>query len=128
MRVAELMLRDLTLVPGEDSVQAAAQAIADLDGRFVLVGSEDRLLGIITIRDILVRVVAAGRDPTATPVSQVMSSSLFTCRDEEPAAEVAQRMAEHSIEQMPVIDPAGNVVGIVTRRAAETLWPADSDP
>lgn len=126
MRVAELMQRDLTLIPSEESVQSAAQAIADLDGRFILVGSDDRLLGIVTIRDILIRVVAAGRDPTATPVSQVMSSSLFTCREEEAAESVSQRMAEHRIEQMPVVDTGGRVVGLVSRRAAETLQPVAS--
>jgi CBS domain-containing protein len=121
MRVSELMLRDVTLVPSEDTVQNAAQAIADIDSRVVLVGAEDRIVGILTIRDILIRLVAAGLDPTATPVSQVMSSSLFTCTEEDTAESVAERMAEHHVEQMPVLDAGGRLVGMITRRAAETL-------
>ena len=121
MRVSELMLRDVTLVPSGDTVQNAAQAIADIDSRVILVGLEDRVVGVLTIRDILIRLVAAGLDPTATAVSQVMSSSLFTCTEEDAAESVAERMAEHRIEQMPVLDAGGRLVGMITRRAAETL-------
>jgi len=101
-------------------VQAAARAIADLDSRFILIGSADRIAGILTIRDILVRLVAAGLDPVATPVSQVMSSSLFTCTEQETAEAVADRMAEHGVEQMPVLDADGRLAGVITRQAAET--------
>jgi CBS domain-containing protein len=128
MQVSELMLRDVTLVSAEDSVQNAAQAIADLDNRFILVGVDDRAVGVLTIRDILIRLVAAGLDPTATPVSQVMSSSLFTCTEEEPAESIAERMAEHRIEQMPVLDAGGRLVGVITRQAAETLAVSSTAP
>jgi CBS domain-containing protein len=126
MRVSELMLRDVTLVPPEDTVQNAARAIADIDSRFILVGVDERVAGILTIRDILIRLVAAGLDPTATPVSQVMSSFLFTCTEEDTAENVAERMAEHRIEQMPVLDEGGRLVGVITRRAAETLLPSST--
>jgi CBS domain-containing protein len=126
MRVSELMLRDVTLVPPEDTVQNAARAIADIDSRFILVGVDERVAGVLTIRDILIRLVAAGLDPTATPVSQVMSSFLFTCTEEDTAENVAERMAEHRIEQMPVLDEGGRLVGVITRRAAETLLPSST--
>jgi len=128
MQVSELMLRDVTLVSAEDSVQNAAQAIADLDNRFILVGVDDRAVGVLTIRDILIRLVAAGLDPTATPVSQVMSSSLFTCTEEETAESIAERMAEHRIEQMPVLDAGGRLVGVITRQAAETRAVSSTAP
>ncbi len=121
MRVSELMLRDVTLVPPEDTVQNAARAIADIDSRFILVGVDERVVGVLTIRDILIRLVVAGLDPTATTVTQVMSSSLFTCTEEDTAESVAESMAEHRIEQMPVLDAGGRLVGMITRRAAETL-------
>jgi CBS domain-containing protein len=111
----------VTLIPPEDTVQNAARAIADIDSRFILVGVDEHVVGILTIRDILIRLVAAGLDPTATPVSQVMSSSLFTCTEEEVADSVVERMAEHRIEQMPVLDAGGRLVGMITRRAAETF-------
>ena len=128
MRVSEVMLRDVTLVPAEDTVQNAARAIADIDTRGILVGAEDRVAGVLTIRDILIRLVAAGLHPTATPVSQVMSSSLFTCTEEDTAEDVAERMAEHRIEQMPVLDAGGRLVGLITRHAAETLLAPSTAP
>ena len=126
MHVAELMLRDPTLIPAEDSVQSAARAIADIDSRFILVGTGDRVIGVLTTGDILIRVVAAGLHPAATQVSQVMSTSLFTCTEQETAESVAQRMAEHRIEQMPVLDAGERLVGIITRRAAESLSRSDA--
>ena len=121
MQIGELMLRDTTLVAVGDSVQSAAQAMADIDSRFIFVGDDDRLVGVLTRGDLVIRVVAAGLAPTATPVSQVMSSSLFTCTEEESAENVTERMTEHRIEQMPVLDRGGHLVGVITRRAAETL-------
>jgi CBS domain-containing protein len=126
MQVAELMERDVTLVPPEDSVQSAARAMADLDSRFILIGAGDRMDGILTVRDILIRVVAAGLDPATTAVGQVMSSSLFVCGADEPAAQVVQRMAEHHIEQIPVLDAAGRLLGTITRRAADAHSPDDT--
>jgi CBS domain-containing protein len=124
MQVAELMLRDVTLVAAEDSVQSAARAMADVDSRFILVGAAGRAVGVLTAGDILIRVVAAGLDPSVTPVSQVMSSSLFTCTDQEAAESVARRMDEHRIEQMPVLDAEGRVTGIITLGAAKASSPA----
>ena len=128
MQVSELMLRDVTLVSATDSAQSAAQTIADIDSRFVFIGTADSVVGVLTIRDILIRLVAAGLDPTATPVSQIMSSSLFTCTEQETAEAVNQRMAEHRIEQLPVLDAAGQMVGAITRRAIQTLSPTDKAP
>jgi CBS domain-containing protein len=128
MQVSELMLRDVTLVSATDSAQSAAQTIADIDSRFVFIGTADSVVGVLTIRDILIRLVAAGLDPTVTPVSQIMSSSLFTCAEEETAEAVNQRMAEHRIEQLPVLDAAGRMVGAITRRAIQTLSPTDEAP
>ena len=126
MQVAELMLQDVTLVPAEDSAQSAAQTMADLNSRFILVGAGDEAVGILTMRDIVIRLVAAGLDPGATPVSQVMSSSLYTCTSQETAADAAGRMVEHSVEQMPVLDATGHLVGIITRAAAEGRSPDDT--
>ncbi|MGA7265432.1 MAG: CBS domain-containing protein [Stellaceae bacterium] len=125
MHVAELMVRGPTLIAAEESVQSAARAMADIDSRFILVGAGDRVSGVLTRGDILIRVVAAGRDPGTTPVSQVMSSSLFTCGEQETAAAVAQRMTEHRIEQMPVLGSDERLVGVITRDAAETSSPTD---
>lgn len=117
MRVAEVMHPDVAAVAPEESVQAAAQAMADLDLQAALVGSESALAGVLTQRDILIRVVAAGLIPADTPVSQVMSTAVFTCTPDEDTDAVAARMDEHMIDQLPVLDGAGRLVGIITRGA-----------
>jgi CBS domain-containing protein len=128
VHVSELMLRHVPLVSATDSAQSAAQTIADIDSRFVLVASVDCVAGVLTIRDILVGFVAAGLDPAATPVSQIMSSSLFTCTEQEDPDAVDRGMTEHRIEQPPVLDTPGGLIGVITRRAVPTLLPTAEVP
>ena len=117
MRVADLMRRDFARARRNDSIQDAAKAMAESDSDVVLIEDDDGLAGLLTERDMLIRVVAVGRDPSTTPVWQVMSATLFTCAEQDEAENVAERMAGHGIEQMPVVDRAGRPIGFVTRRA-----------
>jgi CBS domain-containing protein len=117
MRVADLMRRDFAVAHRNDNVQDAAKAMAETDSNVILIEDDDGLSGLVTERDLLIRVVASGRDPSATPLWQVMSASLYTCAEQEEAASVAERMAAHGIDQMPVVDRAGRPVGILTRHA-----------
>lgn len=117
MRVADLMRRDFARARRNDSVANAAKAMAESDSDVVLIEDDDGLAGLLTERDLLVRVIAVGRDPSATPLWQIMSASLFTCAEQDEAESAAARMAEHGIEQMPVVDRAGRPIGLLTRRA-----------
>jgi CBS domain-containing protein len=120
MLVAEVMERGMALVVPEDSVQIAAQTMADTDSDAVLVGSSARLDGILTARDILIHVTARGLDPTMTPVRELMTPAVETCSEQETAKAVAARMAERRVDALPVVDSAGQPVGVITRRAAES--------
>ena len=73
MRVKDVMERATALVIPEDSIQIAAQAMVDTGNDAVLVGSSERLDGVLTARDILVRVTAKGLDPAMTPVREIMT-------------------------------------------------------
>lgn len=115
MRVGEVMTRGVELVPGEASVQEAATVMAENDIGAVLVGTEDRLEGILTDRDIIIRVVVEGRDPGRVLVRDVMSSTLFTCRDDAPVEMISREMDAHQVRRLPVLDDDGRLVGIVTR-------------
>jgi CBS domain-containing protein len=119
MRVTEVMERATALVIPEDNIQIAAQTMADTDSEAVLVGSSERLDGVLTARDILVRVTAKGLDPGMTPVREIMSPVVETCSQHEMAETVAVRTAERRLDVLPVIDAAGKPVGVVSRRAAE---------
>jgi CBS domain-containing protein len=117
MRVADLMRRDFAVANRNDNVQSAAKAMAETDSDVVLIADDDGLAGLVTERDLLIRVVAPGRDPSATPLWQIMSASLYTCTEQEEAASVADRMAAHGIDQMPVVDRAGRPIGVLMRHA-----------
>ena len=117
MDVGELVVRDVPLMRSDEDVQSAAQAMAGSDTRIVLIGSEEQLDGILTEHDILIRVVAAGLVPAETRVGAVMSSTLFTCREDQPTEAAAAAMAEHRLKQMPVLDRAGRLLGLLTRKA-----------
>ena len=112
--ISELMLRDFAMVPPDASVQEVAQAMAETECRIVVVGRDGAIAGVLTEHDVLIRVVAAGLDPGRTRVAEVMSAELFTCLEDQSQEEAAAAMAEHRINQLPVLDREGRVVGLLT--------------
>lgn len=115
MRVDEVMVSDVAMASPDDSVQDAARIMGDLDAAAVAVGRPGGIvLGILTQRDILVRVVAQGRPPDATRVAEVMSSQVICCHEGDDAGAVAATMADRQINRMPVLDGHGHLVGLVT--------------
>jgi len=120
MRVTDVMERATALVVPEDNIQIAAQTMADTGSDAVLVGSSERLIGVLTARDVLIRVTARGLDPAMTPVREIMTPAAEACSEQEMVEAVALRMAERRVDAMPVIDAAGRPVGVVTLRTVET--------
>jgi CBS domain-containing protein len=132
MQVAEVMSRGVDLVSPDATVQEAATRMAENDVGAVLVGKEDSLEGILTDRDILLRAVVDGRDVTRVPVRDVMSTTLYTCREDDTIEDAFHQMRERQVRRLPVLDAAGALTGIVTlsdlgrlerdpRRASEAL-------
>lgn len=113
MQVREVMTRGAEFVAPDATVQMAATIMAENDIGAVLIGAPERLEGIVTIRDIILRVVVAGQDPARLRVRDVMSSHVFTCRDDDPAEAVLKEMTERQIRRLPVTDGQGRVAGIV---------------
>lgn len=116
MKVSDVMIRDFSTVAPDDSLEFAAQLMADLDTDALPVGRQHDLQGILTGRDIVLRAVAHGKDPRRTPVGDVMSSQLFVCGPEDDLDEVWQQMEMRQIRRMPVVDREGVVVGMISRR------------
>ena len=113
MKVAEAMRRQYQTVGPTESVQAAAQTLAEGDDHALLVLDEDeRLLGIVTERDITVRVVADAKPAESTLIRDIMSSKLFTCAPEDDAAALAAALHERQIDQAPVLD-GDRLVGLL---------------
>ncbi|ODT06791.1 MAG: inosine-5-monophosphate dehydrogenase [Kaistia sp. SCN 65-12] len=113
MRVSEAMTRDVCVVRPDHTIEEAARMMLAIDAGLLPVGADDRLLGMITDRDIAVRAIAEGRGPT-TPVGDVMTQDVKYCFIDEDTAHVAKNMGEQQIRRLPVIDRDKRLVGILS--------------
>jgi CBS domain-containing protein len=116
MKVRDVMQKGIDPIAPDATVTEAALRMAELDRGAVVVGTKDALAGILTDRDIILRVVALGRNPSEVTVAEVMSSTLFTCRDDDTLEHAFQEMRERQVRRLPVMDGAGKPIGIVTLR------------
>jgi CBS domain-containing protein len=113
MKVREAMTNDVLLVGPQASIREAARLMADHDVGALPVGQNDRLVGMLTDRDIAVRAVADGRGPD-TPVADVMSSEVMYCFEDEELDHVAVNMGNIQVRRLPVLDRDKRLVGIVS--------------
>ena len=113
MKIAELMTRDVEVVSPDDTLHTAAKMMADLNAGVLPVGENDRLVGMITDRDIAVRGVAKGRDPEKTTVRDAMSGEVRYCFDDENPEEVARKMGSWQVRRLPVLNRDKRLVGII---------------
>jgi CBS domain-containing protein len=112
MKVSEAMTRDVRVANPDQSIREAAQMMVDLDAGALPVGAEDRLIGMITDRDIAIRGVAKGRTPD-TPVRDVMTADVKYCFEDEEIENVARNMAEIQVRRLPVVNRDKRLVGII---------------
>src|SRR5688572_6376652 len=113
MRVSEAMTRDVRLAQPGQTIRDAARIMADIDAGAVPVSENDRLVGMITDRDIAIRAVAAGKGPD-TPVRDIMSQDVKYCFDDEELDHVAKNMADIQVRRLPVVNRDKRLVGIVS--------------
>ncbi len=113
MRISEVMTRDVATVSPEQTAQEAASFMLQGDAGSIPVTEGDRLIGMITDRDIAVRGVAKGRGPD-TPVRELMSTGLICARESDDIGDVATRMSEAQVRRLPVIDEQERLCGIVS--------------
>ncbi len=113
MRVSEAMTRDVRLCTPGQTIREVAQTMAEIDAGSMPVGENDRLIGMITDRDIAIRAVAAGKGPD-TPVREVMSEHIHYCFDDEEVDDVAQNMGDIRVRRLPVINRDKRLVGIIS--------------
>ena len=113
MQVKEAMSRDVQIVNPDQSIRDAARMMAKLDCGCLPVGENDRLVGMITDRDIAVRAVAEGM-PLKTPVRDIMSPEVRYCFEDSELDEVAQNMADIKVRRLPVVNHGKRLVGILS--------------
>jgi len=113
MKVSECMTREVRLAAPEETLQDAARMMADIDAGILPVGEDDRMIGMITDRDIAIRGVALGRAPDAK-VREIMSDEVRYCFEDDDADDVLDNMAAIQVRRLPVVDRDKRLVGIVS--------------
>jgi CBS domain-containing protein len=109
------MSSDADCVRETDSVLDAAKALADRDvGAMPICGEDNRLKGMLTDRDIVVKVLAKGKDPSSTKVSELATGKPVTIGADDPIEEALRTMSEHKVRRLPVID-GHELIGMVSQ-------------
>jgi CBS domain-containing protein len=111
--IREVMTQNPELVSGDSTVADAAKLMRDKDFGGVLCGDGDNVSGFLTDRDIAVRVVAEGKDPTSTTVSEVATTDLHTLSPDDSVEDAIELVRQHNIRRVPVVEGA-KPVGIVS--------------
>ena len=114
MKVKDVMSHDVRLVTPNDTVETAARFMAELDVGVLPIGENDRLVGIVTDRDITCRCTAEGKGPE-TLVNEVMSRDPKCCGPDDAVETVEKIMAEGQVRRVPVVDNRGCCIGIIAQ-------------
>jgi len=112
MQVSEVMSREVRIANPQQRISEAAKTMKEIDAGVLPVGEGDRLVGMITDRDIAVRAVAAGLGPD-TPVREVMTADVRYCYEDEELVDVSRAMAELQVRRLPVVNRDKRLVGIL---------------
>jgi CBS domain-containing protein len=113
MKISEVMTTDVETVSSDQTAREAASFMLRADAGSIPVCEGDKVIGMITDRDIAVRGVAEGRGPD-TPISELMSENIICAHEDDDVKSVAQRMSEEQVRRLPVVDSEDRLVGIVS--------------
>lgn len=113
MPVKDLIQRKVVTIEPDDTVMLAAQRMKDKMVGSLVVLDGDKPTGIITDRDIAIRVVGAGKDPT-TPVREVMTRDPITIRDDASFFDLTKAFREAAVRRLIVVDKDGKLVGLIS--------------
>lgn len=114
MKVSEVMTTEVMVCKPTDTLADAAAMMRDLNVGICPVVQDDRLIGVITDRDITVRAIAHGLDPNTSHVKDFMTPSPIVIEPDVNVEDAAEMMMMHQIRRLPVVDDKGKLVGIVS--------------
>jgi CBS domain-containing protein len=114
MQLRDIMTHDVHCVPPETSLRHAAQKMKSWDVGALPICQNDKLVGVITDRDIAIRAVAEGQDPDSARVSDAMTPGLIYCYEDEDITEAAKLMEKKQIRRLPILNRNKRLVGIVS--------------
>jgi len=113
--IRDAMTAEPCAIDADKPVAYAAKMMADEDVGLAPIVEGDKLVGTVTDRDIVTRVVAVGKDPEATLVRDVASQDVVTVGPEQALDEALNLMAQHQVRRLPVVDDDGSLVGVVSQ-------------
>ena len=122
-KCSEVMTKNPVCCMPTDAVSKAAQSMKKENvGSIPVIEGEQtqKLVGIVTDRDLAMKVVAVERDAKTTIVADVMTHKIITCRLEDDIQKAVAAMAEHQLRRMPVVDGEGKIVGIISQADVAT--------
>jgi len=114
MQIKDVMTTEVTTIEPNTRLDEIARIIRDEDIGAVPVAENDRLVGMVTDRDIVLRGVAEGDDAQQRTARDVMSAKILYCRDDQSLDEVLKNMGDMQVRRLPVIDRQDRLVGIVS--------------
>ena len=114
MQIREIMTRQVDVIRPDASVRDAALKMKELDVGAIPVCDGQKLAGLVTDRDITVRAVAEGRNPSEVQVAEVMSSDIAYCFEDETVEQAANLMESKQIRRLPILDRNKELAGIIS--------------
>jgi CBS domain-containing protein len=122
-KCSDLMTKDLICCTPSDTVRSAAQSMKAEDvGAMPVIDSHEkrRLIGIVTDRDLVLKVLAAGMDPAKSTIENVMSRNIVVCQIDDDWQIALDAMAKHQLRRIPVVDGEGRIAGIIAQADVAT--------
>jgi CBS domain-containing protein len=114
MLAKEIMTTKPELLPPNATLTQAADQMRSHDYGFIPVGENDRLIGAVTDRDIVIRGIAIGKDPNKVTIKEVMSEDIQYCFEDDDVKEVAQKMENMQIRRLVVLDKNKRLTGVIS--------------
>ncbi len=114
MRVREIMHPKAKVINFEHTVEEAARLMEQEDCGSIPVEKNNKMIGMVTDRDITIRVVTHGKDPKKTRVQEVMSEGINYCYEDDDIRDVSQKMAGRQVRRLPVVNKEKRLVGMVS--------------
>jgi CBS domain-containing protein len=114
-QVRELMTKDPRTIRPDATAVDAARLMRDEDAGVAPIAEDDRLVGVVTDRDIAIRVVAEAKDPGSTKVTEIASQNVVTIDPQQDLDEALRLMANHQVRRLPVVEEDGKLVGILAQ-------------
>ncbi len=113
--ITDVMTSNPRAIAASQTVGQAAKILRDEDIGLVPIVEDDRLIGTVTDRDIVIRVVAEGKDPQTVTVGEIASKELVTVDPDQDLDEALRLMANHQVRRLPVVEEDGKLIGIVAQ-------------